>query len=318
MARKPAVSRPAARPRAQTSLSGVFVLVAVSTVFLLAASGCKRSTRPPVLPAADVFAADADQLQASGVDTSGAAVSGRREAPSLIDPLQSGIRYLNAIDAPPAYQLLIEAILHRHLHIEAFEGSAAAYSAYLQARPDAVEQRRFLRVLDGCHQQAFEISSLPAVDQLTLPPLYCSGPEQMAAWSQLVADALGRRDTGVTHALMGYLFGRASGCRDEALDVHGDALLSAVGALVEPEDGLSDLEVEAMALLMSADARALVSTDALGALVEARNADGGWGELHEPSNWHTTGLAVWVLSAAQLPAAERGPIAAERGRCPDL
>lgn len=68
---------------------------------------------------------------------------------------------------------------------------------------------------------------------------------------------------------------------------------------------IDDLSLEQAAMLCFLGDRALVPPDFVTRAVAAQQPDGGWAaQAGNESSWHTTGLAVWVVSAARSAGAD--------------
>jgi hypothetical protein len=170
---------------------------------------------------------------------------------------------------------------------------------------NAIEARQ-LRSWRGLFDPHYQISTqdysqLAGFDAVTFAGVYCHQYPLDASYIQAVTDfaALGGYDT--SHALLALLWAIDNDCAMPA-DYSSALLNRTIGdvyatALAGGSAVLTDLRVEAMAVLAAAGRHDLIQAAWVDQVLNAQMASGGWragpGEV-DPAD-HTTGLALWLL-----------------------
>lgn len=144
------------------------------------------------------------------------------------------------------------------------------------------------------------------LDSFTFRALHCrtvplSGdyPQHIAAWLDPSRDF-----HDPPHAALALQWAIEQGCLDAAAAPIARLREQAIEQLVRVADGVPrDQPIEAVAMLGYLGARDRVQRGWLETIVAAQREDGGWGEAaDQPSNDHTTILALWVLLEQTRPA----------------
>ena len=137
------------------------------------------------------------------------------------------------------------------------------------------------------------------VDGLTFAALHCRTvplaedyPQRIAHWLDPAGDYY-----DPTHAALALQWALEQDCLDAGEEPVARLRALAIEQLVRFADGVPrDQPIEAVAMLGYLGAGDRVERRWVDAIVAAQHGDGGWGDLpDEPSNDHTTILALWVL-----------------------
>lgn len=217
----------------------------------------------------------------------------------MLSAVEHAISYFEGSSDPHA--LLMLDVMRRRFGIASFDDALARYDQMMGLLPHDPILRILRRIADhdNALQPADQAAALTAqVDQLTVPALYCDRTPLPASYAAMLRAANEAGGYQRTHALLALQWLRDNGCESPATTEYENALVRAVAQLVVVDGGITDLELEAAALL-SAYGRA----DALdGAFVDeavaAQNEDGGWliGTGETPgSDWHATTLGLYFL-----------------------
>jgi hypothetical protein len=144
-------------------------------------------------------------------------------------------------------------------------------------------------------------------DRITAYALECGATPLDRGYARRVRAAVGAGGYDATHALLALRWIGELGCRlPGAARLRASAIRRVIGEL-RSAGSVTDLSLEQAAFLEYAGARSSLPGGWVRRVRAAQRADGGWAENpagtklgdHDPtrSNWHATGLAVWVLLA---------------------
>ena len=137
------------------------------------------------------------------------------------------------------------------------------------------------------------------VDGFTFAALHCRTVPLADDYPQRIAHWLDPKGGNYDppHAALALQWAIEQGCLDPSEEPIAHLRAVAIEQLVHFADGVPrDQPIEAVAMLGYLGARDRVERRWLDAIVAAQHEDGGWGDQPgEPSNDHTTILALWVL-----------------------
>ena len=176
----------------------------------------------------------------------------------------------------------------------------------LAQAPASAQVRLFARLVDpGVRLDPVALATLTnESDRIILSALYC--PELGAPSPEVVGRFAAKGGTDVSHAALALQWSVENGC----LSAHALETLrrQIVLGLVEEaaRAPAADVGIEAMAMLDYVGASERIAPTWVEAVLASQHADGGWGERPgDPSNDHTTVLALWVvLAVSGRPAAD--------------
>jgi hypothetical protein len=176
--------------------------------------------------------------------------------------------------------------------------TAAQRRQVLSAARSTPQLRLFGRLVDpAARPDAAALDTITnASDRLILTALYChelgTPPDD---WLAAFADKPG---ADVSHGALALRWLLENGCISDAqAEPLRRRFVSALDAQAA-QTPTTDLGIEAMAMLDYLGASDRIEHSWMSAIVGAQHADGGWGEHPaDPSNDHTTALALWVLLA---------------------
>jgi len=150
------------------------------------------------------------------------------------------------------------------------------------------------------------------INVLTIPALYCDQlPYPMSYASILEA---GRLAGGyeLTHVGMALRWIDENGCTSPMDAGFEPTVAQDMAGLVDPSDGVTDLEMESTAFLMYMERRDLVHPEIFAAIAEAQRPNGGWSEdsadASLATSWHPTSMAIWSLLGQFAPDVEMSPM----------
>lgn len=233
-------------------------------------------------------------------------------APDLSSSVAKAIDFYEDIDEPDA--LLMGDVMYRRFGIEAFAGSLQLYDQILSENPDqAPLMRVFRRMAD--YYNVLEDHDLEAVqldtDLLTVPALYCDRLELPMDYSGQLVQGANLGNYMLTHALLACIWIQENGCEVPLSDDLMEALYLANAELINEDDVVIDLELEAAAFLYLAGQENLVKGTFIDKIIAVQNSDGGWSQSSNrraTSDWHTTSLALLVLLHVEYPSSSYPPM----------
>lgn len=221
------------------------------------------------------------------------------------DALAAGYAHLTAPEAQvTAEKCGLMDIIHRLYDADELQAGAQLFERELQAAEgdEAARLRLLHRLLDPDAEVAAEdFDSLHfAVDRLTMPAAWCQAYALPLDFAGTLADARLEGGYAATHALMAMQFVRDNGCEapfgEDEIGATADGLGALFSSAAADGEPVSDLTLEAAALLRQLRPESAEPDVFLGQVLDAQRADGGWTAV-DPMDWHATALAVWYLNA---------------------
>lgn len=210
--------------------------------------------------------------------------------------------------------LLFLDILHRRFGLEEFAGMADEYERLVASMPrpapDVFSSRR---VLDASTRidPALLKELVSPVNRITHPALHARELPLPAKYATRLRRATERGGYDLTHAGLALIWLAENEQRTAVEEPFFDEVAAAMAALLDPADGVDDLEIESATFLHALDRGGLVPRAFIEAVVAAQQEDGGWpsapGATPPTSNDHTSALALWLLLEATRPPASKGP-----------
>ncbi|MFM8410378.1 MAG: DUF1566 domain-containing protein, partial [Alphaproteobacteria bacterium] len=150
---------------------------------------------------------------------------------------------------------------------------------------------------------AADLAALEGVDAATGPALFCRSHPYPAGYASLLSTDLTLGGYETTHVLLALLWIRDQGCTDPTPSGFREQALAATAALIDGDHAaITDLEVEAAALLAAMGAPQRVPAGFEAGLLSTQLPSGAWaaGPGEAPLG-HTTGLALWYLHELRFP-----------------
>jgi hypothetical protein len=214
------------------------------------------------------------------------------------------------------YALLNLNVLYRRFGIAEFTNSLQKYDELLAKNPTNVAILRvFRRIAD--YNNTVQDSDFGAVtedvDQITVPALYSdrrSLPDDYLSELNVAANS---GDYLLTHALLATIWLQENHCDLPVPDDFKVSLYHATAGLINDDSVVTDLEIEASALLYMAGQGTLVSDAFVQRVIATQNYDGGWSHSSDVpvgSYWHSSVLALMLLLHVEFPAASYPPMLA--------
>jgi hypothetical protein len=237
------------------------------------------------------------------------------DSPSdLNQSVAKAISYFEDSNEPDA--LLWLDVMHRRFGIEAFADALQRYDQEVAARPEQAPLLRIFRRIADYNNLLME-GDLQAVtaktDYVTVPALYSDRIALPANYLAILAEAVDDGKYMLTHALLAWVWVQENGCDFPMSNSFIERLYSNTSALIDDNQVVTDLELEAAAFLYLAGQEALVSETFVERVIAAQNYDGGWSlssETPENSEWHTTILGLFLLLQVEYSAESYAPMLA--------
>ena len=215
-------------------------------------------------------------------------------------PVLNAINYFRASTEPEA--MLWLDVMHRRFEIEEFAGASNEFEKLMIWFPTKSYVNLFRRMVD----YDFSVNSVELkrvtneLDLITLPALYCDQLTLPANYSILLVD--GAREGGykLTHVLLAWIWLQENGGAVELSEGFVEDMYLANAALINTDDDVTDLELEAAAFLCLAGKTDLVDESFIDKVIEAQASDGSWGGTIK--RWHTTVLGLMYLLHLEFPS----------------
>lgn len=234
---------------------------------------------------------------------------------TLDEAIGNATSYLQNKTEP--YALIWFDVIYRRFNITTFSDSLQQYDqALAQSSPeDQPTLRLFRRITD--YNNPIQNGDLQAVigetDKLTVPALYCNRYGLPSNYGQSLAQAANSQDYMITHALLATIWIHENSYN---LPMPADFyifLYNANSALIDTDEVVTDLELEAATFLYLSGQASMVNCLFIERVIAAQNFDGGWQSsnvLSEGSNWHSSVLGLILLLHQKYPAYSYPPMLA--------
>ncbi len=298
------------------------LLLSVATTAVVFSTGCSSTTSPTSASVANVASRE------HVIPPPRPAESATGELPPSI---VRGLAYLEAQPALAPSAVLVLHYLRRWYGLTVFPDLDDRYRIALNQgnTPGLPEDWKasYLRVmhriisptvkinLDGrarWEDFAAAMFARGGVNVITIPALYCDQIPYPMAYTSILES--GRRAGGyeLTHVGMALRWIDENGCTSPMDAGFEPTVANDIAELVDPTDGVTDLDMESTAFLMYMGRRDLVREDMLVAIVDAQRPNGGWSDdSSDPSltsAWHPTSMALWALLGQHEPEVEMSPM----------
>lgn len=217
------------------------------------------------------------------------------------------------------YAFLWMDVMHRLFGITEFSDALQQYDKYLASHPDEAPLLRvFRRIAD--YNNALQGEDLQAIyadtDHLTVPALYADRNELPAEYPAILESAASRGQYMLTHALLAWVWLDENSFTLPMPGSFPEELYRENAALINGDNVVTDLELEAAAFLYLAGQGRLVDSNFAAKVVAVQNSDGGWrlsSNAPDKSDWHPSVLALFLLLHLENPAESYPPMLAQSG-----
>ncbi len=233
---------------------------------------------------------------------------------TLLQAIERGRRFLAQQPRETTSILLFLDVLHRRFGLEEFAGMADEYERLVagmaRPAPDVFSSRRLLDADARIEPELLKQLVAP-VNRITHPALHAREIPLPAKYRGRLQRAAAAGGYELTHVGLALIWLAENGQREVVDEAFVEDVAAAMGALLDPANGVDDLEIESAAFLHGLGRGALVPPAFLEAVVAAQLPDGGWASdpAAQPptANDHTSALALWLLLEATRPEASKGP-----------
>lgn len=240
--------------------------------------------------------------------------SSENEEPAEYDlqnSISKAIKFLDNSSDP--HSLLWLDVIHRRFGVETFSDSLQLYDQKLKETVNQIQisqLRLFRRIADYNNTITFlDLNSVVGdVDPITVPALYCDRIDLPENYKETFVDAVNKGDYLLTHALLAWIWIQENDCNFELPEEFINKIYQDTAALINNDQKVDDLELEAAAFLFLARQEILVDISFINQVLASQNIDGSWGE--PDTSWHSTTLGLLLLLHKQYPAENYPPILA--------
>ena len=239
-------------------------------------------------------------------------------SPIALQPaIANAIAFFEESDEPnDAYALLLLDVVHRRFEIAEFADALQRYDQIMAVLPDqAPLMRLFRRIADHDNQlQIWDLQEVTEdIDLVTLPALYCDQLELPNNYPSTLDRATRIGNYLLTHALLACIWIQENGCEIPLTNEAVENIYHANAALINDDQVVADVELEAATFLYLAGQGALVDHAFVERVIAVQNDDGGWlrsSDTPGDSHWHATALALLLLLHVEYPSDSYPPMLA--------
>lgn len=306
---------------AGTTRHSVLLITALAAALFISSAGCSSTSSPAGRTVSDT----ASQPQPPSTPIASELTTG-----SLPPNLERALTYLEAQPALAPSALLVLDVLRRWYGFAVFPDLADRYRIALRngnaAQLPEDWQSPYLRVMQrvispvrvGSGKQtrwenfAPEMLAKGGINVITIPALYCDQVPYPMAYASILEAGLRTGGYELTHVGMALRWIDENGCSSPMDASFEPTVARAIAELANPADGVTDLEIEASAVLMYLGRRDLVRADMIDAIANAQRPNGGWStdsaDKSIATSWHPTAMALWALLGQHAPDVEMSPM----------
>jgi hypothetical protein len=238
----------------------------------------------------------------------------RPENRTLQEAVGNATNYFAETTEP--YALLLLNTIYRRFGITEFANSLQKYDELLVENPKNLALLRiFRRIADYNNPvQATDFDAVTIdVDQITVPALYSDRRPPPSDYLSKLNDAANSGGYLLTHVLLATIWLQENNCDLPISEDFKESIYHASAGLIGDDSVVTDLEIEAAALLYLAGQGTLVSDAFVQHVIAAQNYDGGWSHSSDVpvgSYWHSSALALILLLHVEFPASSYPPMLA--------
>jgi hypothetical protein len=206
------------------------------------------------------------------------------------------------------FALILSDTLYRRFAVEALSTSARRFAEFRAAHPEVAWVDVFRRLIDPGQKARREwLDAAPGgvrgLDRLTVLALYCDQVPPPADYPALLEKGRAEGGYALTHVALALIWLRENDCRIVEPDFE-KRVIRETAALVRVDATVSDLELEAAAMVARLGEARILPDGFLEEVIAAQHPDGGWAEDSGKAglaDWHPTFLALWLLLESEHP-----------------
>jgi hypothetical protein len=206
------------------------------------------------------------------------------------------------------FALILSDTLYRRFAVETLSTSARRFAEFRAAHPEVAWVDVFRRLIDPGQKARPEwldpaTGGVRGLDRLTVLALYCDEVPPPTDYLALLEKGRAEGGYALTHVALALIWLRENGCRLVEPDFE-KRVIRETAALVRVDAAVSDLELEAAAMVARLGEARLLPDRFLEEVIAAQHQDGGWAEdsgRASLADWHPTFLALWLLLEIEHP-----------------
>jgi hypothetical protein len=217
--------------------------------------------------------------------------------PDLEPSIEKAIDFLELTDEPHA--LLWLDVIYRRFGIQEFANCSQRYDDILtQLTGEQLQLHVFRRIIDYNNSiQKRDLERFVGIDGIVVPALYCDRFELPDNYAASLEENMSFGEYELTHVLLAVVWMKDNSCKIPLSDNVVKNLYHANSILIDNNNIVEDLELEAAVFLYLAGQGNLVNPDFIEQVIRAQNVDGGWSisGSSQDSDWHPTVLGLLLL-----------------------
>ena len=232
---------------------------------------------------------------------------------SVHHAVTNAIDFLKESNEP--FALLWLDVIYRRFEIPEFADSSKRYDQLLNDSQGEPLQLRVFRRIANYNNSLWigDLEGLVDLDSIVGPALYCDRLGLTLEYQKMIEAKVNLGEYELTHVLLAWIWIQDNGCEVFLSESFIEKLYNANAELIDNDQIVDDLELEAGAFLYLAGQGELVDESFIQRVIATQNTDGGWGissKSSRESNWHPTILGLLLLLHIDSPSALYPPILA--------
>lgn len=227
--------------------------------------------------------------------------------------VENAVDYFEGSSEP--YALLWLDVIYRRFGIVEFADALKRYDQLLKEQPENAQPlyRIFRRIAD--HDNLLQTTDLAAVssevDLIAVPALYCDQLALPDDYPEMLENAVEFGDYQLTHVMLALIWVQENGCELVLPDGFIEDVYFTNAALINGDNVVTDLELEAAAFLYLSGQGELIDSAFIESVMASQNDDGGWAlssDSRGDSHWHSTILGLLFLLHVEFPSNSYPPV----------
>ncbi|MEJ2494948.1 MAG: hypothetical protein P8Y79_11550 [Ignavibacteriaceae bacterium] len=210
-------------------------------------------------------------------------------------------------DSHDPYALLFLDVIYRRFGVLEFKDSSQRFDQELPNNP-LIEptMKVFRRIADNTNQPSssdfYEAKQQGETNLIVIPALYCDRLGLPSNYPQMLEEATKKGEYYLTHVLLALIWVTENGYGEEIPQDFVEYVYDANTKLINSDDEVYDIELEAAAFLCLAGQSERIKESFVESVIANQNDDGSWKSPDNIEKWHSTVLGLILLMHIQYPS----------------
>lgn len=219
----------------------------------------------------------------------------------LSEAIDKVLKYSRSLALEPIEMLMLDRLINTYHLTNLLDAKSTYLSLIKNVQDEGIKTRLLVpaRMLDkNIIATREQLNAITLPDSIIFSALYCDVYPLSEDTAHMWQQELEKGGYAATHILLAYQWTLDHGCSVPSLPENfADMATSIAIDQVKPEDGLDDMEVEALCWVAMLGFEEKIKPEWITLLLKSQREDGGWiaWPSKAESSAHTSGLAAWLL-----------------------